>query len=156
MEEPNGVRPEETEPQPPKSPQSPDSQPPAEHVPPPAEHPQPAGKSPVDLYRGGNAKSPRLDNVRPGKEFTPGPNGEQILYPDQNPPNGLSTFSSQGSGKNWWELPEGSPLPEGLHFINDHDTHWALEPTRPMSVEEYINLVEQTLPFWIGPLPPII
>jgi hypothetical protein len=25
-----------------------------------------------------------------------------------------------------------------------------------MSVEEYINLVEQTLPFWIGPLPPII
>lgn len=112
--------------------------------------------TPVDLYRGGNSKSPRLDNVRPNKEFSIGPNGEELLYPGQTPhPNGLSTFENQGVGNNWWKLPEGSPIPDGIRFFNDHGDHWTIEPLSLMGRNEYISTVEQTLEYWIGPLPAI-
>ena len=116
----------------------------------------PTNTTPIDLYRSGNSTGPRLDNVRPGKEFNTGPNGEEILYPDQTPrPNGLSTFENQGVGKNWWKLPAGSPVPDGLRFFNDHGDHWTIEPLWPMGKDEYIGFVQQTLEYWIGPLPAI-
>jgi len=109
----------------------------------------------IDLYRNGNSQSPRLDNVRPNKEYIVGPNGEHILYPGQEPANGISTFETQGEGKNWWKLPAGSPVPNGLQFRNDEPGHWALEPIYPTSLDDYKSLAQQSLQYWRGPLPPL-
>jgi hypothetical protein len=115
---------------------------------------QPADKTPIDLYRSGNSTSPRLDNVRAGREFNTGPDGKEVLYPGQTPhPNGLSTFENQGVGKNWWKLPAGSPVPDGIQFFNDYSDHWTIEPLWSMGKDEYISIAEQTLGYWIGPLP---
>ena len=104
------------------------------------------GTTQVDLYRSGNAGGPRLDNVRPGKEAITDANGNTVVPPGK----GISTFASQGGGKNWWMLPSGSPIPSSLRLVNDHGEHWLFEPTSTMSQEEYISAVEQTLSYWSG------
>jgi hypothetical protein len=110
------------------------------------------GTTSKDLYRSGRGSDPALDNVRPGKEFTAGDDGSEILRPGQNPPNGLSTFESiNGAGK-WWKLPAGSSIPDGLRLVNDEPGHWAWEPTSPMLRSDYIDLVMQTLGLWEGPI----
>ena len=101
-------------------------------------HPEedPCTCNPVDLFRSGNAGSPRVDNVRLGKEVTD-PSG--IIYPGQ----GVSTFESIGGEGKWWKLPAGTELPDGLQFFNDHDAHWLIQPAHPMTVDEYKDLARQ-------------
>jgi RHS repeat-associated protein len=108
--------------------------------------------TPIDLFRSGRGNDPALDAVRPNHEFTPGADGSEVLYPGQTPPNGLSTFDSiNGTGK-WWKLPAGSPIPDGLQFVNDQPGHWTIVPISSMSKDDYIALVMQTLDYWEGPI----
>lgn len=110
-----------------------------------------------DLYRSGNSTSPRYNNVRLGKECFPDPNdpdpldpnnpndlnNRTFLQPGQTPANGLSNTSTPQTSKGWWRLPSGSRIPQGLRYVNDHDDHWALEPTQVMSRGDYIRLAMQ-------------
>lgn len=91
-------------------------------------------ETPVDLYRMGNANSPRLDRVRPQDVSIYEENGQSWVMPNSG---GISTFSVQGKGKNWWKLDRGTEIPFELTLINDHDNHWAWEPSSIMPLEQY-------------------
>ncbi len=105
---------------------------------------------PKDLYRGGNASGPRLDNVRIGKDVFPndqGLIGPSYLGPQGEPP-GISTFESPKGAKNWWKLPGGTELPSGLSLINDHGDHWTLGPAWDMTEQTFKDLLQLTADFW--------
>jgi hypothetical protein len=42
---------------------------------------------------------------------------------------GISTFSAQGPGPNWWCLPTGFDYPDELSVVNDHGNHYNWEPS---------------------------
>jgi len=100
----------------------------------------------VDLYRSGRGNDPALDNVhvRPGKECITDNQGNKVVPPGM----GFSVFASKTPPKKWWRLPAGSPIPVGLRFNNDHDTHYLIEPVETIPVDDYINLVMQTSSYW--------
>jgi hypothetical protein len=65
-------------------------------------------KTAVDLYRRGNATSPRMDHVRPNKDIAIYENNGQIWVKetlvDGQTLGGISTFSVQGIGRLWKPL----------------------------------------------------
>lgn len=56
---------------------------------------------------------------------------------------GISTFSVQGKGKNWWRLDQGTQIPTDLRLVNDYGNHWAWEPSSTMSLERYETALRQ-------------
>ncbi|MGL5078096.1 MAG: hypothetical protein ACRDBG_20025 [Waterburya sp.] len=64
-------------------------------------------KTPVALYRRGNANSPRMDNIRLNKDIAiyqrDGITWVKETVAVGFEPGGISTFSVQGKGKNWWK-----------------------------------------------------
>jgi len=52
-------------------------------------------------------------------------------------PEGISTFDTPGSGKNWWKLDEGTDIPPELELVNDRPGHWLFQPSRPMPLVQY-------------------
>ncbi|HVB21445.1 MAG TPA: RHS repeat-associated core domain-containing protein [Ktedonobacteraceae bacterium] len=101
-------------------------------------------KLPPDLYRGGNAKGPMVDKVR---EFGDPRYKKFDVHPDEDgnicPGEGISTFDKMGQDGPWWRLPAGTELPEGLQFNNDTPHHWLIEPSSPMSVDAFKQLLRQ-------------
>ncbi len=98
------------------------------------------GKTPVDLYRRGNANSPRMDNIRLGKDIaTYERNGKTWVKETvkELTPGGISTFSIQGKGKNWWQIDAGTDIPQDLELINDRGNHWLWKPSQTMPLEKY-------------------
>ena len=96
-----------------------------------------------DIYRGGNAAGPRLDNVRPQDfpEFS-------LPLGMVGPPGGISSAGSvKGSGA-WWKFPAGSPVPEGICLVNDSGDHWLWQPVAVMPLSIYIQLLQTTGPVW--------
>ncbi len=113
--------------------------------------PSDKNSTPVDLYRSGqgglpeNGGHPGLNNLRLGQEFyIDSDTGEEVVPPGY----GLSTFTSPTRSGNWWKLPEGTSLPDGLQLINDHGNHYMITPTRQMTIDEYLDLVSQTRNNW--------
>ncbi|WP_449418739.1 Tse2 family ADP-ribosyltransferase toxin [Phormidium nigroviride] len=104
-------------------------------------------KTPVALYRQGNASSPRMDNVRPNKDITVYEQEDELwvmlileggrLSGGMSRLEGISTFETPGSGKNWWKLDEGTDIPPELELVNDRPGHWLFQPSRPMTVVDY-------------------
>jgi RHS repeat-associated protein len=97
---------------------------------------QPPGgnKSRPDLFRMGNASGPRVDHVRLGQD----------VFPDENNmicEGGISTFEQQTKPGKWWKLPADAELPEGLQFRNDKPGHWLIEPSSPISLEGFQDLL---------------
>ncbi|MEG4812184.1 hypothetical protein QUA82_31920 [Microcoleus sp. F8-D3] len=93
-------------------------------------------KTPIALYRQGNANSPRMDNVRPNKDVaTYEENGR--IWVDPTLGGGISTFATQRSDKNWWKLDADSKIPAALDLVNDHNAHWLWKPSHIMPIEEY-------------------
>ncbi|HZU67411.1 MAG TPA: HNH endonuclease signature motif containing protein, partial [Ktedonobacteraceae bacterium] len=132
VEEPNGVRPEETEPQPPKSPQSPDSQPPAEHVPPPAEHPQPAEKQPPV-----NSKGEPYPTVIDPRTFQPIPFPDDLVKTE--PENRVDWGSEQRGNfiKEWIEQGYPDYGKEGWKMFDIHH----IKPREWGGTNDFWNLV---------------
>jgi hypothetical protein len=99
----------------------------------------PTGGRP-DLFRNGNAGSPRMDNVRP----------KDIPVDDQgfvNPKTGgVSTFESPTADKNWWKFPRTASPPGGLNVENDRPRHWAWEPAHRMKLEDYKDILRSSHP----------
>ncbi len=91
-------------------------------------------KTPVDLYRMGNAASSRLENVR-AKDIEIYEDGNEMWVAANS--GGLSTFSIRGNGKNWWKLDQGTEIPNELRVVNDYGQHWLWEPTYSMPLASY-------------------
>jgi hypothetical protein len=85
-----------------------------------------------DLYRGGNASNPRMDNVRVPKDAT---------LDDQNNvvpmTKGVSTFEKPSNEKNWWEFPASASPPARIHIENDSPGHWGWQPKVKMTLDEF-------------------
>ncbi len=98
-------------------------------------------KTPVDLYRRGNANSPRMDNVRQGKDIATykrdGKTWVKETLEAGLEPGGISTFSVQGKGKNWWKIDAGTEIHQDLELINDRGNHWLWKPCQTMPLEKY-------------------
>lgn len=106
-----------------------------------------------DLYRSGNSTSPKLDNVREGKDIPAGADMArntdvvQIAKADgsfETRAMGQSTFANLAPGKNIWRLPAGTNLGDmGLRALNDQGEHWAIQPMENLSREAYQWALEQ-------------
>lgn len=98
-------------------------------------------KTPVELYRRGNANSPRMDNVRLDKDIATYEQGGKTWVKEtaleRLAPGGISTFSVQGQGKNWWKINAGVEIPQDLELVNDRGNHWLWKPSLTMPLEKY-------------------
>ncbi len=93
----------------------------------------------TDLFRRGNAASARLTHVRLGKDIDVFQiNGVDWVAAHSG---GISTFSVQPPGANWWLLPVGYDYPDDLALANDHGDHYSWEPNVDMTLADYIALL---------------
>ena len=98
-------------------------------------------KTPIALYRQGNANSPRMDNVRADKDIATFED-RGVIYvmttlQDGTSPGGISTFATLGRGKNWWKLDSTTDIPAELKLVNDRENHWLWQPHSIMLLEDY-------------------
>lgn len=97
------------------------------------------GVTPVDLYRAGNAMSPKMDNVRPKDIVIVQQNGIPWVNPSSG---GISTRQSKHwNFRCWWMIPQGTLFDDRLTVRNDHGNHWVWEPTQGMELAEYVRLL---------------
>lgn len=96
-------------------------------------------KTTTDLYRRGNASGPRLAHVRIGKDIVTYQSAGTDWVSATS--GGVSTFSVQGPGKNWWLLPAGSDYPDDLLAVNDHGNHHNREPRVDLPLADFIRLL---------------
>jgi len=59
---------------------------------------------------------------------------------------GVSTFSVQGSGMNWWCLPAGFDYPAELWVVNDHGNHYNWEPSVDMPLADFLTWLTSVEP----------
>ena len=64
-------------------------------------------------------------------------NLEERLPGGRSRSEGISTFETPGSGKNWYKLDPGTQIPPELELVNDRPGHWLFQPSRPMTLEKY-------------------
>ena len=100
-------------------------------------------KTPLNLYRQGNANSARRDNVRPNKDVATYEENGQV-WVDATLGGGISTFATQRSGKNWWKLDAGTYIPGELDLVNDHNDHWLWKPSYTIPIEQYKEALRLT------------
>lgn len=95
------------------------------------------GATPINLYRNGNAGSPRLDRVRPKdvRTFQDPQGGTWVIGLS----GGVSTFASAlpGWSGRWWKLPQNSQYDDRLLLRRTKGNHWQWEPVRDMLLSEY-------------------
>ena len=101
----------------------------------------------TDLYRMGSAASPRMDHVRLGKDISPFEKDGALWVTARS--GGVSTFSMQGFGRNWWRLPQGYAYPDTLYVVNDHGNHYSWEPRVEMPVADYVALLAAVNPHFM-------
>jgi hypothetical protein len=94
----------------------------------------------VDLFRAGNAGSPRLDHVRSRDVTTYERHGKLWVRANDQ---GVSVFTweeiLQKEMIGWiWRLPAGRQLPIGLKLFNDHGGHYVVAPNHDMTVDDYL------------------
>lgn len=95
-----------------------------------------AGIVPVDLYRGGNSTSAKMDNVRVTdvQIFHKG-NRDWVVGGE----GGISTFSTPPSNtKNWWVIKAGTEYEDDeFVLVNDKGNHWSWAPATTMQLQHY-------------------
>jgi hypothetical protein len=101
-------------------------------------------KTLTDLYRRGNASGPRLTHVRIGKDIGTYSRGGTDWVAARS--GGVSTFSVQPPGKNWWMLPAGFVYPDELLVVNDHGNHYNWEPNVDLPLADFIALLVSVEP----------
>ena len=97
----------------------------------------------VELYRSGNASSPRFDNVR-DKDIVKYKDPETGLIKVKGMSGGISTFTAPKPENNWWWIRAGTVVPPKLTVTRDHTdpktsiTHYTIRPSGDMLLSEYI------------------
>ena len=80
-----------------------------------------------------------MDHVRAGKDIHTFEKNGALWVAARS--GGVSTFSIQGPGKNWWELPQGYIYPDNLYVVNDHGNYYSWEPNVDMPLSDYVALL---------------
>jgi len=115
-------------------------------------------KTPVDLFRSGNAQGPKLQNFRANRDAKPhhffSIKGRQwVSAVGENPPfPGTSSWDIKfHTGTYLWRIPERSLIPPGLTLINDKPNHWKWCPAENMELDEFLLLLEKagSTPPWV-------
>lgn len=101
-------------------------------------------KTTTDLYRRGNATGPRMAHVRLGRDIAAFHQGGDDWVAARS--GGVSTFSVQGSGINWWRLPAGFDYPDELWVVNDHGDHYNWEPSVDLPLTAFLALLASVEP----------
>jgi hypothetical protein len=111
------------------------------------------GVTPIDLFRSGNSRSPRLDNVRIGgadpdvDTFADAVNTTWVVA------NGKGISSSDTVDPTWtgkpWRLPAGTIFPDGLRLFEDDPGHWVWEPATDMPLANYEGLLATVNPLFV-------
>lgn len=104
----------------------------------------------IDLYRGGNAGSPRFDNVRDKDVIKWRDPATDVVWV-KGMSGGVSTFTAPKPETNWWWIRAGTVVPKGLTVTRDHTfpengvTHYTLRPADDMTLEAYIDAMKTLL-----------
>jgi len=101
-------------------------------------------KTTTDLFRRGNATGPRLSHIRIGKDIVTIQKAGTDWVSARS--GGVSTFSVQGAGKNWWLLPSGFDYPGDLLVVNDHGDHYNWEPRVDLPLAVFVGLLAAVEP----------
>lgn len=94
-------------------------------------------KTPVDVYRMGNAISSRMENIQAKDIDIYEADGKMWVAANSG---GISTFSIRG--KNWWKLDLDAEIPSELRVVNDYGNHWLWEPSYSMPLDEYQQVLQ--------------
>ncbi len=100
----------------------------------------------IDLYRSGNADSPRFDNVRDKDIIKYKDNG---LIKVKGMSGGISTFTSPKPDKNWYWIKAGTIVPPKLTITRDRSdpvtgiTHYTIRPSENMLLSEYVEQMQK-------------
>jgi hypothetical protein len=100
---------------------------------------------PEEVFRLGNATSPRLSNVRPSDVDWTKIN-EIIVVVANN--RGISLFDKDEIAKRnmsgWvWQFNPNTPMPHGLKLVNDYQGHYTIAPVDNMPMDKYKGLLEE-------------
>ncbi len=104
----------------------------------------------VDLYRSGNASSPRLDNVR-DKDIVKFKDVATGLTRVKGMSGGISTFTAPKPENNWWWIKAGTVVPASLVVTRDHTdpktniTHYTIRPASDILLTEYVAQMQKFL-----------
>jgi len=104
-------------------------------------------KTTTALYRRGNTSGPRMANVRLGKDIVTFQKGSTAWVAARS--GGVSTFSVQGAGTNWWCLPVGFDYPDELWVVNDHGNHFNWEPSVDMPLADFVAWLASVEPAFL-------
>ena len=102
----------------------------------------------IDLYRAGNASSPRLDNVR-DRDIVKFKDSESGLTKVRGMSGRISTFTVPKPEANWWCIKAGTPVPPKLVITRDttdpktHITHYTIRPESDMLLTEFIAQLQR-------------
>lgn len=97
----------------------------------------------ADLFRSGNAISPRFDNVR-DKDIVKWKDGQTGLVKVKGMSGGISTFTAPKPENNWWWIKAGTVVPAQLVITRDRTdprtriTHYTIRPAEDMLLTQYI------------------
>jgi hypothetical protein len=101
---------------------------------------------PVNLFRGGNAGSPKLDHLRDKDIETVEEDvlGKKTIFVLPKT-GGISTFDNDAKMKGKvWKIPSGTKLPATIMVVKDkynsgmRATHYSISPAYKMTLEAYI------------------
>ena len=104
----------------------------------------------IDLYRTGNSKTPRFDNVR-DKDVVKYKDPATKLTKVKAMSGGISTFTAPKPENNWWWIKAGTVVPPGLCVTRDHTdpkttiTHYTIRPANDMLLTDYVAQLERFL-----------
>jgi hypothetical protein len=109
-----------------------------------------AMKIDIDLYRGGNSSSPRLDHVR-DKDVVKYKDGLTGLMRVRGMSGGISTFTAPKAETNWWWIKAGTPVPAKLVVTRDTTdpktgiTHYTIRPASDILLTEFVAQLQSFL-----------
>jgi hypothetical protein len=100
---------------------------------------------PEDVFRLGNADSPRLTHIRSQDVNTISINGITVVIANGK---GVSLFDKEGINESpmsgWiWKIDASTQLPIGLLLVKDKPHHYCISPTQNMPVDKFKGLLEE-------------
>ena len=104
----------------------------------------------IDLYRSGNAASPRFDHVR-DKDIVKFKDPSTGLTKVKGLSGGISTFTAPRPEGNWWWIKAGTVVPSSLVVTRDHTdpktniTHYTIRPATDLLLTEYVAQMQKFL-----------
>jgi hypothetical protein len=100
---------------------------------------------PEQVFRVGNANSPRMHMVRPSEVDVTEINGVKVIIANGR---GVSLYTLDELNRTtltgWvWKFRPNTSIPQGLRLVNDKPGHFCVAPMSNMPVDLYKGLLEQ-------------